>query len=105
VNSDPLAGWKLLGLTKLNARYDERGADVEAARVTFANFYGACCSTRKVSSISAISWRRTRGATTQAASAGPIRSTAASPTAPAAPKTASSSANLRFGQLVLQNAA
>ena len=39
-NSDQLAGWKLLGLTKLNARYDERGADVEAARVTFANFYG-----------------------------------------------------------------
>ena len=40
VNSDQLAGWKLLGLTKLNARYDERGADVEAARITFANFYG-----------------------------------------------------------------
>lgn len=38
--SDPFAGWRSLALTNLKANYDERGTDVDAARVTFSNFYG-----------------------------------------------------------------
>lgn len=38
--SDPFAGWRSLALTNLKANYDDKGADVDAARVTFSNFYG-----------------------------------------------------------------
>ncbi|SMG02783.1 DUF748 domain-containing protein [Burkholderia singularis] len=39
--SDPFAGWRSLALTNLKANYDGvRGTDVDAARVTFSNFYG-----------------------------------------------------------------
>ncbi len=38
--SDPFAGWRSLALTGLKASYDEHGTDVDAARVTFSNFYG-----------------------------------------------------------------
>jgi len=112
-NSDQLAGWKLLGLTKLNARYDERGADVEAARVTFANFYGrVLLDAQGKLNLTDIVAKDKGAATTQAVAATPASAPAASAPAPAAsapvatpvaPKTASSSANLRFGQLVLQN--
>lgn len=37
---DPFAGWRSLALTGIKANYDERGTDVDAAKVTFANFYG-----------------------------------------------------------------
>jgi len=109
VNSDQLAGWKLLGLTKLNARYDERGADVEAARVTFANFYGrVLLDAQGKLNLRDIVAQDKGAATTQVAASTAARAAAASapaakPAAPAAPKTAASSANLRFGQLVLQN--
>ncbi|MBM2653677.1 DUF748 domain-containing protein [Burkholderia diffusa] len=38
--SDPFAGWRSLALSNLKVNYDERGTDVDAARVTFSNFYG-----------------------------------------------------------------
>ncbi|MBU9123682.1 DUF748 domain-containing protein [Burkholderia multivorans] len=38
--SDPFAGWRSLVLTNLKANYDDKGTDVDAARVTFSNFYG-----------------------------------------------------------------
>ncbi|WP_269503391.1 DUF748 domain-containing protein [Burkholderia sp. IMCC1007] len=38
--SDPFAGWRSLALSNLKVRYDEKGTDVDAARVTFSNFYG-----------------------------------------------------------------
>ncbi|MEM5434191.1 DUF748 domain-containing protein [Paraburkholderia diazotrophica] len=38
--SDPFAGWRSLALTGLKANYDARGTDVDATKVTFANFYG-----------------------------------------------------------------
>jgi len=38
--SDPFAGWRSLALTNLKANYDEHGTNVDAARVTFADFYG-----------------------------------------------------------------
>ncbi|WP_459624392.1 DUF748 domain-containing protein [Burkholderia sp. 3C] len=39
--SDPFAGWRSLALSNLKANYDSaQGVDVDAARVTFANFYG-----------------------------------------------------------------
>ncbi|WP_323118951.1 DUF748 domain-containing protein [Burkholderia alba] len=39
--SDPFAGWRSLALSNLKANFDDtRGTDVDAARVTFSNFYG-----------------------------------------------------------------
>ncbi|MBU9466100.1 DUF748 domain-containing protein [Burkholderia multivorans] len=38
--SDPFAGWRSLALTNLKANYDDKGTDVDAARITFSNFYG-----------------------------------------------------------------
>ncbi|MEK6420281.1 MAG: DUF748 domain-containing protein [Burkholderia gladioli] len=39
--SDPFAGWGSLALSNLRANYDSaHGVDVDAGRVTFANFYG-----------------------------------------------------------------
>ncbi|MBY4833317.1 DUF748 domain-containing protein [Burkholderia dolosa] len=38
--SDPFAGWRSLALSNLRVNYDDRGTDVDAARVTFSNFYG-----------------------------------------------------------------
>jgi hypothetical protein len=38
--SDPFAGWRSLALSNLKANYDEKGTDIDAARVTFSNFYG-----------------------------------------------------------------
>ncbi|MGU7783621.1 DUF748 domain-containing protein [Burkholderia sp. PU8-34] len=40
VTSGPFAGWGSLALSNLKATYDEKGTDVDAARVTFSNFYG-----------------------------------------------------------------
>ncbi len=40
VTDDRFAGWKLLGLTNVKVNYSDRGTDVDAAKVTFANFYG-----------------------------------------------------------------
>ena len=111
VNSDQLAGWKLLGLTKLNARYDERGADVEAARITFANFYGrVLLDAQGKLNLTDIVAKDKGAGTTQAVAVAPAAKPAPEPAATNtaastanAPKTASSLANLRFGQLVLQN--
>ncbi|MBR8058700.1 DUF748 domain-containing protein [Burkholderia dolosa] len=38
--SDPFAGWRSLALSNVRVNYDDRGTDVDAARVTFSNFYG-----------------------------------------------------------------
>ncbi|RQR32031.1 DUF748 domain-containing protein [Burkholderia sp. Bp9142] len=38
--SDPFAGWRSLALSNLKVNYDEKGTDVDAAGVTFSNFYG-----------------------------------------------------------------
>jgi len=110
VSSQPLAGWNLLGLTKLNARYDEKGADVEAARVTFANFYGRVLldaqgklNLRDIVVKDKTSGKATTATTATAATAAAEPAPVAS--APVVPKAASTSPtpNLRFGQLVLQN--
>ncbi|MDN7183968.1 DUF748 domain-containing protein [Caballeronia sp. SEWSISQ10-4 2] len=104
VNSEPLAGWNLLGLTKLNARYDEKGADVDAARVTFANFYGrVLLDPQGKLNLRDIVVQDKTPATKQAAAPTAASAPTAPTPVPVAPKTASSSANLRFGQLVLQN--
>jgi hypothetical protein len=105
VSAQPLAGWKLLGLTKLNVRYDEKGPDVEAARVTFANFYGRVLldAQGKLNLRDVVVKDKTAGQTASASTAEP----AAVASAPVVPKPASTSTsptpNLRFGQLVLQN--
>ncbi|WP_174362862.1 DUF748 domain-containing protein [uncultured Caballeronia sp.] len=107
VSSQPLAGWNLLGLTKLNARYDEKGADVEAARVTFANFYGRVLldAQGKLNLRDIVVKDKTGGKATTATTATAAAEPAPVASAPVVPKAASTSPtpNLRFGQLVLQN--
>ncbi|GLU33213.1 DUF748 domain-containing protein [Trinickia caryophylli] len=41
ITSAPLAGWRSLALNRVNARYDERGTDLDIGRVTFAQFFGS----------------------------------------------------------------
>jgi hypothetical protein len=106
VSSQPLAGWKLLGLTKLNARYDEKGADVEAARVTFANFYGrVLLDAQGKLNLRDVVVKDKTAEKTATATAATTAEPAPVASAPVVPKPASTSPtpNVRFGQLVLQN--
>jgi Domain of Unknown Function (DUF748) len=103
VTSQPLAGWKLLGLTNLKATYDAKGTDVEAGRVVFANFYGRVLldAQGKLNLRDVVT--REKGPAAQSATAAAVPASA--PVAAVVPpKTASGPPmNLRFGQLVLQN--
>lgn len=106
--TERLAGWKLLGLTNLKARHDEKGTDVEAGKVTFSNFYGRVL-------LDAQGKLNLRDVVVKDKTASAAPSSAAAPVEPktppaAAPKTVSttvsttaSTTNLRFGELVLQN--
>jgi uncharacterized protein involved in outer membrane biogenesis len=102
VTSQPLAGWKLLGLTNLKATYDAKGTDVDAARVVFANFYGrVLLDAQGKLNLRDVVTRDKGPAATPAAAPAPASTP---PSVPLAPKTASGPpVNLRFGQLVLQN--
>ncbi|SAK97611.1 DUF748 domain-containing protein [Caballeronia ptereochthonis] len=105
--NDRFAGWKLLGLTSVKVSYDARGTDVDAARVTFANFYGRVLLDSQgrlnLKGVVANDSDTTQPVTREKAEAG----APPAPSAPAAPaKTAEKSGppvNMRFGQLVLQN--
>lgn len=101
VSSQRLAGWKLLGLSKVKASYDAKGADVEAARITFANFYGRVLldSQGKLNLRDIVVKDKEP---VQAAAVTLAPKEAAAPAASTASK-AASSINFRFGQLVLQN--
>ena len=110
--SEPLAGWKLLGLTNLKARYDEHGTDVDAARVTFANFYGrVLLDAQGKLNLRDIVVQGQENGHAQAVTRDSMRSKAAPEPArlappPARPKRAENRvapANLHFGQLVLQH--
>ncbi len=106
VTSQPLAGWKLLGLTNLKATYDAKGTDVEAGRVVFANFYGrVLLDAQGKLNLRDVVTRDTGPAPRSATAAVPAPAPASAPTAaPPPPKAASGPpVNLRFGQLVLQN--
>jgi len=108
--SDRFAGWKLLGLTNAKVNYSERGTDVDAARVTFASFYGRVLLDAQ---------GRLNLKSVVASEGGPQSVTrdrakeegASAPAAASAPvtvpvKTAAQSGpplNMRFGQLVLQD--
>ncbi|WP_250452812.1 DUF748 domain-containing protein [Caballeronia sp. ATUFL_M2_KS44] len=101
--SDRFAGWKLLGLTNVKAAYGERGTDVEAARITFANFYGRVLldSQGKLNLKNVVV-----SDTGQAQSVTQPAASASAPVAASAPPSAAKSGppvNMRFGQLVLQN--
>ncbi|WP_244816749.1 DUF748 domain-containing protein [Caballeronia sp. Lep1P3] len=106
--SDRFASWKLLGLTSLKASYGERGTDVEAARITFANFYGRVLldAQGKLNLKSVVASDNGRA---QAVTQSVTRPAASAPVAASAPADASKSGqsgppvNMRFGQLVLQN--
>ncbi|QSN63345.1 DUF748 domain-containing protein [Caballeronia sp. M1242] len=103
--SDRFAGWKLLGLTNLKASYGERGTDVEAARVTFANFYGRVLLDAQgklnLKNVVASDHAAGQSVTQPAASASASAPVAAS--APADTPKSGPPVNLRFGELVLQN--
>lgn len=108
--SDRFAGWKLLGLTNVKVNYSERGTDVDAARVTFAKFYGRVLldAQGKLNLKSVVAGEGgpqsvTRGSTKEQGASAPA---AASATATVPVKTAPNSGppvNMRFGQLVLQD--
>jgi hypothetical protein len=123
--SDPFAGWRSLALTGLKANYDERGTDVDAAKVTFANFYGRVLLDAQgrlnlkdvVAHESGAPQSLTRDQSGKGREPIPLSPPAASEAQAAAPASAASAANtpvtaatppqspvrLHFGQLVLQN--
>jgi hypothetical protein len=124
--SDPFAGWRSLALTGIKANYDERGTDVDAAKVTFANFYGRVLLDAQgklnlkdvVAHESGAPQSLTRDQSGKGKEPIPLSPPAASEAqAAAAPASAASAANatvtaatppqspvrLHFGQLVLQN--
>ncbi|WP_250526513.1 DUF748 domain-containing protein [Caballeronia sp. GAWG2-1] len=108
--SDRFAGWKLLGLTNVKVNYGERGTDVDAARVTFANFYGRVLldAQGKLNLKSVVaSDNGPRQSVTRDQSKPEASAAASAAVAASAPvKTAAASGppvNMRFGQLVLQN--
>ncbi|WGS44717.1 DUF748 domain-containing protein [Burkholderia sp. JSH-S8] len=124
VTSDPFAGWRSLALSNLKATYDEKGTDVDAARVTFSNFYGRVLLDAQgrlnlkdiVAKESGPAQSLTRDASKgepvplspQAASAAVAQqaSAPAAASAPAVVKAAPPPQNpvrMHFGQLVLQN--
>jgi hypothetical protein len=121
--SDPFAGWGSLAFSNMKANFDEHGATVDVARVTFTKFYGrvlldaqgrlnlkdvtahesgpAQSLTRSKSSTEPVpltppeaSAAAVAAAPAQAAPAAPVTVTAATP--PQSP------VNLHFGKLVLQ---
>ncbi|WP_277187775.1 DUF748 domain-containing protein [Caballeronia sp. BR00000012568055] len=100
-SNDRFAGWKLLGLTNMKASYSDRGTDVDAARVTFANFYGRVLldAQGKLNLTSVVAGER--------GAAQPVAKQKApeTPTPPVVKTEAKSGPplNMRFGQLVLQN--
>ncbi|MHB9834917.1 DUF748 domain-containing protein [Paraburkholderia terrae] len=123
--SDPFAGWRSLALTGIKANYDERGTDVDAAKVTFANFYGRVLLDAQgklnlkdvVAHETGAPQSLTRDQTAKGKEPIPLGAPAASEAQAAVPASAASGANtsvtaatppqspvrLHFGQLVLQN--
>ncbi|MGS0894840.1 DUF748 domain-containing protein [Burkholderia stagnalis] len=123
--SDPFAGWRSLALSNLKANYDEKGTDVDAARVTFSDFYGRVLLDAQgklnlkdvVAKESGPAQSLTRDAgkgdpvplSPQAASAPAVAQAASAPVAASATvvvKAATPPQNpvrMHFGQLVLQN--
>jgi hypothetical protein len=128
--SDRFAGWRSLALSNLKANYDSvRGTDVDAARVTFANFYGRVLLDAQgrlnLKDVVAKETGPAQSLTRDASGKEPIPLTPqAHPEAPAPASTATAAApasaasvpvvvkapeppqhpvRLRFGQLVLQN--
>ncbi|BAN26015.1 DUF748 domain-containing protein [Caballeronia insecticola] len=106
LTNDRFAGWKLLGLTNVKVNYDEHGTDVDAARVTFANFYGRVLLDAQgklnlkgvVASDSGTTQPLTLDTTKAAA---PVAASSSAPVKPA--EKSGPPVNMRFGQLVLQN--
>ncbi|WP_175959999.1 DUF748 domain-containing protein [Burkholderia pyrrocinia] len=120
--SDPFAGWRSLALSNLKANYDEKGTDVDAARVTFSNFYGRVLLDAQgrlnlkdvVAKESGPAQSLTRDASKgepvplspQAASAPAVAQAASAASAPAVVKAAQPPQHpvrMHFGQLVLQD--
>ncbi|NTY37918.1 DUF748 domain-containing protein [Burkholderia diffusa] len=120
--SDPFAGWRSLALSNLKANYDEKGTDVDAARVTFSHFYGRVLLDAQgrlnlkdvVAKETGPAQSLTRDASKgepvplspQAASTPAVAQAASAASAPAVVKAAQPPQNpvrMHFGQLVLQD--
>ncbi|SAK77981.1 AsmA family protein [Caballeronia glebae] len=108
-SSDRFAGWKLLGLSNVKVNYGERGTDVEAARVTFAKFYGRVLldAQGRLNLKSVVAGDNgpqsvTRDRTKEEGASAPAAASAAVPVK-TAQKASGPPVNMRFGQLVLQD--
>ncbi|MDR5796650.1 DUF748 domain-containing protein [Caballeronia sp. LZ008] len=107
--SDRFAGWKLLSLSNVKADYSERGTDVEAARVTFAKFYGRVLldAQGRLNLKSVVAGDNgpqsvTRDRAKEEGASAPAAASATVPVKTAA-KPSGPPINMRFGQLVLQD--
>ncbi|SAK67820.1 AsmA family protein [Caballeronia fortuita] len=107
--SDRFAGWKLLGLTNVKVNYGERGTDIDAARVTFAKFYGRVLldaqgrlNLKSVVANESGPQSVTRDKAKEEGASAPVAANASVPVKGAA-KSSGPPVNMRFGQLVLQD--
>ncbi|WP_321799854.1 DUF748 domain-containing protein [Caballeronia sp. J97] len=108
--SDRFAGWKLLGLTNVKVNYGERGTDVDAARVTFANFYGRVLldAQGKLNLKSVVAGENgpqslTRDKSQEEGASAPAAASASATVPVKAADKSGPPVNMRFGQLVLQD--
>lgn len=102
-SKDVVAGWQLLGASGLKVAYSDKGTNVDAARVTFARFFGRVLLDAQgklnLSDIVANDdAKKKQGGKTEAK---PTTEPKPSTTAAAAPATPP--VNLRFGQLVFED--
>ncbi|HEV3104595.1 MAG TPA: DUF748 domain-containing protein [Trinickia sp.] len=106
VTSTPLAGWSSLLVARMNARYDERGADIDIGRVTFTHFFArVLLNAQGKLNLNDVLAGESAASAPNAASAAQANASssvaAAAPTAPS-PNAPSRPLKLRIGEVVLQ---
>ncbi|WP_322066393.1 DUF748 domain-containing protein [Burkholderia ubonensis] len=119
--SDPFAGWRSLALSNLKATYDEKGTDVDAARVTFSNFYGRVLLdaqgrlnlkdivAKESGPAQSLTRDTSKGETAPAAASAAVAQQALAPAAASAPTVVKAApppqnpVRVHFGEFVLQN--
>jgi len=122
-SADLFAGWRSLTVSRIRARYDEHGTDVDAGRVALNTFYGrifldqngqlnlshfvaapaaAPTSLTRVATVTPTQPATASAASPSSASASPAVASAASDAASASSGAPTSPLNLHFGEFVLQ---
>lgn len=106
ITSTPLAGWRALALGRMNARYDERGTDIDIGRVTFTNFFGRLLldAQGKLNLEDVLAQQNAASAPGGASAAHAAGSSSVAVVAPKAPpsNTAANPVKAHVGELVLQ---